>query len=202
MEEGSLIVDLVVPLVVFATAAIFTPGPNNIMLMSAGASFGVRPVVPHMLGIVVGFGAVLTLACAGLATLFTRYPQVHQALRFVGAAYLLYLAWRVATSVSIDARRASRPLRFTEAAGFQFANPKGVMVAATVATTFMSVGGNAWLETSLIVGVFLTMTALSVVVWTLFGTAIGRLLHSRRSRRIFNLVMAAALVASVAFVIR
>ena len=197
-----VLIELVLPLTVFATAAIFTPGPNNIMLMSAGASFGVRPVVPHMLGIVVGFGVVLTLACAGLATLFTRYPQVHQVLKLLGATYLLYLAWRVATSVAVDSGRTSRPLRFVEAAGFQFANPKGVMVAVTVATTFMSVGGNAWIETAIIVGVFLAMTAASVLVWTAFGTAIGRLLRSRRSLRIFNLIMAAALVASVAFVLR
>lgn len=195
-------IDLVLPLTVFAVAASFTPGPNNIMLMSAGASFGVRPVMPHMLGVVTGFATLLTLACAGLATVFTSYPQVHQVLKVLGAAYLLYLAWRVATAVSVDARRASRPLRFLEAAGFQFANPKGVMVAVTVATTFMSVGGNSWLETAIIVCVFGVVTTGSVVVWTMFGTAIGRLLRSRRSLRVFNLVMAAALVASVAFVIR
>src|ERR1700743_2831385 len=72
-----------------------TPGPNNVMLTASGATFGFRKTVPHILGIVAGLSTVLLAVCAGLDALFARWPQIQDVLRWVGAAYLVYLGWRI-----------------------------------------------------------------------------------------------------------
>ena len=81
---------------VFAFVASITPGPNNAMLLASGANFGLRATLPHLAGITAGFFALLIAVGAGLGGLFTAYPVLHRVLGYAGAAYLLYLAARIA----------------------------------------------------------------------------------------------------------
>ena len=112
-------------LAAFAFVTSITPGPNNLMLMASGANFGVRRTVPHMLGVALGFVFLAVLVGAGLAEVFAAVPQLHTALKVVSVAYLLFLAWRIATAPPPgEAGRAARPMTFLAAAGFQWVNPK------------------------------------------------------------------------------
>ncbi len=72
-----------------------TPGPNNVMLTAAGATFGFRRTIPHMVGISTGFGIQLLAVCFGLGAIFIQWPQLQTILRWAGAAYLLYLGVRM-----------------------------------------------------------------------------------------------------------
>lgn len=82
----------------FALSTTLTPGPNTIMVTASGATFGFRRTVPHMLGILLGFPVMLIAVGWGLGALFESHPAVHLTLRWIGATYLLYLAWKIATA--------------------------------------------------------------------------------------------------------
>ena len=85
-------------LLAFAFTTSGTPGPNNAMLTASGANFGFRRAVPHMLGIIIGFPAMVLAIGLGLGAVFAALPWLHLALKYVGTAYMLYLAWRIATA--------------------------------------------------------------------------------------------------------
>jgi threonine/homoserine/homoserine lactone efflux protein len=191
-------VDLIVPMTAFALAMACTPGPNNIMLTASGLNFGFARSAPHMAGIVVGFAALLGATCAGLGLLFTAYPAVHVVLKVAGAAYMLWLAWKIANAGQPNGAQGSggRPLTFVEAAAFQWVNPKGVLAAVGAVALFLR-PQSALVDITLVLVSFTLATVLAVVVWTGFGTLLSGLLRDPRHARIFNIVMALLLVASI-----
>jgi threonine/homoserine/homoserine lactone efflux protein len=191
-------VDLIVPMTTFALAMACTPGPNNIMLTASGVNFGFPGSIPHTTGIVVGFAALLGSACAGLGFLLTAYPAVHVALKVAGAAYMLWLAWKIANAGEPGSAQGGggRPLTFVEAAAFQWINPKGVLAAVGAVALFLR-PQSAAVDTALMLVIFTLATVLAVVVWTGFGTLLSSLLRNPRHARIFNIVMALLLVASI-----
>jgi threonine/homoserine/homoserine lactone efflux protein len=182
----------------FAMVTSITPGPNNLMLLASGVNFGFRATIPHMLGISLGFLVLVLAVGFGLAEVFSRLPWAYSALKWTGAVYLLYLAWRIATSGPPEDSdtRSSRPMGFWAAAGFQWVNPKAwVMVVSTFSIYVPAASG-----TSVIFGVamvFALTCVPSVGIWTLFGTGLRRFLKVPRNLRIFNYSMAAALVLSL-----
>lgn len=195
--------DLLLPLGLFAISMAITPGPNNVMLTASGVNFGFRRTLPHMLGVVLGFPVMVLAIGLGLGGLFEAYPQIHAALKYVGIAYLLWLAWKIATAARTeDAGAKAKPLNFLQAAGFQWVNPKAWIVTIGAIATYTTLHGNVIQEVFVIAAVFGFVTLPSVTMWTLFGTTIRRLLKSDRARTLFNWSMAALLVASlVPFVI-
>ncbi len=194
MGEGILLG----PLILFASVMSLTPGPNVIMVTASAANFGFRRVIPHMLGITLGFGCLVMAVGLGLAGLFQAEPRLHLALKYAGAAYLLYLAWRIAWAGGPGggASRA-RPIGFVEALLFQCINPKGWVFAVGAIAAYTTVGGDLLWETTLIAAVNATTCLISVVIWAGFGTVIGRYLTNPRLRAIFNGSMAALLVLSL-----
>ncbi len=190
--------DLLLPLGLFAISTTITPGPNNVMLTASGVNFGFRRTVPHMLGIALGFPAMVAAIGLGLGGLFEAYPQIHEILKYVGIAYLLWLAWKVATAgQSEEAGAKAKPLNFLQAAGFQWVNPKAWIMAVGAIATYTTLQGDVTQEVLLIAAVFCLVTFPTVAIWTLFGTAIRRLLKTTRARTVFNWSMAALLVASL-----
>lgn len=189
------------PLVTFAVATSITPGPNNIMLTASGANFGFRRTLPHLLGVAIGFTFMVLAIGLGLSEIFERLPVIHQVLRYGGAAYLLYLAYRIATAAPTTpnaAQPVGRPLTFLQAALFQWVNPKGWMMAVGAISTYTTVGGDLMLESVMIALIFGAIGLPSAALWAALGVAIGRLLQARWALRAFNIAMALLLVASLA----
>jgi threonine/homoserine/homoserine lactone efflux protein len=189
------------PLITFAVATSVTPGPNNIMLTASGANFGFRRTIPHMLGIAIGFTIMVATIGLGLSEIFERFPAIHQVLRYGGSAYLLYLAYRIATAAPAtpdSAQTVGRPLSFLQAALFQWVNPKGWMMAVGAISTYTTVGGDLMLESVVIALIFGAIGLPSVALWAALGAAIGRLLRAKWALRAFNIAMALLLVASLA----
>ncbi|MGH6962413.1 MAG: LysE family translocator [Dongiaceae bacterium] len=171
------------------------------MLTASGANFGFRRTLPHMLGIAIGFTIMVLAIGLGLSEIFERFPVIHQVLRYGGAAYLLYLANRIATAAPTTpdaAQPAGRPLTFLQAALFQWVNPKSWMMAAGAISTYTTVGGDLMLESVMIALIFDAIGLPSVTLWAALGVAIGRLLQTRWALRAFNIAMALLLVASLA----
>ena len=190
--------DLLLALAVFCTVTLFTPGPNNLMLMTSGLNFGFRRGLPHLMGVVLGFTAMVLIVGFGLGAVFERWPLLYMILKYAGAAYLLYLAWEIAVSKppSPGGESASRPIGFVQAAVFQWVNPKAWVMAVGAISTYAAVGPFP-LNVLIIAGLFGVLGIASSGTWLGFGAALQRVLTDARAIRIFNIVMALLLVASL-----
>jgi threonine/homoserine/homoserine lactone efflux protein len=189
---------LLIAFVIFATVMFFTPGPNNIMLLSSALTYGFRRTVPHLVGIVIGFAFMVGAVGVGLGTVFITYPILQTILKYAGAAYLVYLAAVIAMSgpVTPGQDNARGPMTFWGAAVFQWVNAKGwVMVIGTI-TAYAGIASFPW-NIVMQVLISLLIGALSCVAWALFGTALRPWLTSPRAVRAFNIVMAILLLASL-----
>ncbi len=129
-------------------------------------------------------------------------------MRWLGAAYLLYLAWQIATAeprvrahavADPGSPKSGRgPLSFLQAALFQWVNPKAWLVTLSALATVASAGGHpSVLRAVILAGVFLAVTLPITAAWTLVGVGVSRLFTTSRALRTFNVAMAALLVASL-----
>jgi threonine/homoserine/homoserine lactone efflux protein len=191
--------ELLTGLIVFAFVASVTPGPNNLMLLASGANFGFRRTLPHMAGISIGFGIMIVLAGLGAGQIFGRWPQLYNILKGASIAYLLWLAWKIATAgvmQSGEAQQNSQPMTFLEAAAFQWINPKGWTSALSAISSYTV--PDQYLPTMLLVAaIFVAWSPPVVTIWTLFGVRLKALLSDPARARIFNVAMALILVASL-----
>lgn len=185
------------PLALFALVSSITPGPNNVMLASSGLNFGFRRSMPHLLGVNLGFTLMIFLVGIGLGSVFQQIPELYILLKYAGAAYLLYLAWKIANSGGMDDGEArGKPFTFLQAAAFQWVNPKAWVMAVGVVATYTPQNGffaNLIIAT-LVCGI---VNLPSIGVWVTFGTALRRVLHKSWAIRAFNVGMALLLVASL-----
>ncbi len=190
--------DLVPSVLAFALAATITPGPNNVMVMASGMNFGYWRTVPHMLGISIGFPLMLVAVGAGLGAVLQSHPEVQRALTYIGAAYLLWLAWKIAVAAApVAGATVGHPLNFFQAAAFQWVNPKAWMMSLGAVAAFTSADRDFVLDLTVIAIAFASVVYPCVSIWTLFGGAIGRLLRDPRLRTVFNVSIALLLVASL-----
>lgn len=189
--------ELLVPLVLFAAAVTLTPGPNVVLVTASAANFGFRRTIPQMIGITFGFGSMVMAVGLGLAGVVHAEPRLHTVLKYGGAVYLLYLAWRIARADAASASARARPIGFVEATLFTWMNPKAWVSALGAAAAFTSVGGDVLLESAVIAAVLAAFCLLSAALWAGFGTVIGRYLANPRARRAFNWSMAGLLVLSL-----
>ena len=190
--------DIFLALAAFATVTAFTPGPNNIMVTASGVNFGFTRTLPHILGITLGFVVLLLGCAAGLGAIFAAYPPLQIVLKVAGALYMLWLAWKVATSApsSAEPDEVARPLSFWQAALFQWVNPKAVVIALSAIAIYVR-PANWRVDLAVLLVVFGVTTILAVATWTGFGVALRRVLNDPKRARIFNIVMAVLLVVSI-----
>jgi threonine/homoserine/homoserine lactone efflux protein len=190
--------DVLLALTVFAFVMAFTPGPNNILLTASGVNFGFARSIPHLLGVDIGFVVLLAAFAAGLGVVFAAVPALQLALKIAGAAYMLYLAWKVGTAKPKEeaAETPGRPMTFLQAVAFQWVNPKAVVAALSGVAVYMRPGHELY-DFAIVLTVFAVATVLSTATWAGFGVALRRLLRDPRHARIFNIVMAILLAATV-----
>ncbi|WP_391090911.1 LysE family transporter [Vibrio sp. NH-UV-68] len=181
-------------LIVFAFVSTFTPGPNNLMLMTSGANVGYRRTLPHMCGIAFGFAFMVLLIGLGLSALFNTYPIVHMILKYLSLAYLAYLAIKIALSGQAKDVDNFTPMTFMGAASFQWVNPKGWSMALSSVALYSNSGG--WVELMIISITFLVVNFPSGTFWILAGRELQRWLTSALRIRSFNIIMALLLVGS------
>ena len=187
----------------FAVVAAVSPGPSNVMLTAAGARGGVAKGLPCLLGATIGMASMMFLVPLGLGSVVLGHPLALTGLRWGGSAFLLWLAWRIATSAGGDTLVEERPVGFVGAAVFQWVNPKAWVVSVGAAATYLSPeSGSAVAESALLGGLFALAALPSGFLWLAFGAAVQRLLRGRRARRAFNLSLGVLLALSVALIVR
>lgn len=189
--------DLLLAFVLFAFATAGTPGPNNMMLLASGANFGFRRTILHILGISAGLGVMVVAMGWGLSGVFRTFPILHEILKWVGAAYMLWLAWKIATATGINDKSATgQPMTFLEAAAFQWLNPKAWAMALGAATTYTPEGSGS-LTLLVLAGTFMLVGVPCSAAWAGFGQGLRRFLDRPAILRVFNVSMAVLLVASL-----
>lgn len=190
--------DLLLAFIAFAFVTSVTPGPNNMMLLASGVNFGLRRSLPHMFGISLGFMLLVASVGLGLGQVFEQVPMLYSVLRYAGAAYLLYLAWKIANAGAPDSQgdASAKPFSFLQAAAFQWVNPKAWIMAIGAITTYTP-QDNFVVNVLLIAALFALVNCPSVGLWTVAGSLLRNWLSNVRALRIFNIGMALLLVASL-----
>ncbi len=185
-------------IILFAIATCVTPGPNNTMIMTSGLNYGIRRSLPHFSGIVLGFPVMVVAVGLGLATLFDQYPILHTLLKIVGASYLTYLAYKIASAPVTELNETTgKPFSFIQAAAFQWVNPKAWVLAVGATATYTVVGQDYALQVTIIAIIFLVFGAPCILLWLWFGSALKQLLQKPQSVKAFNYTMAFLLMASL-----
>ena len=173
------------------------------MLTAAGANAGVRRGLPCLFGVATGMGLMMFLVPLGLGSVVLGRPLVLRALHWGGAAFLLWLAWKIATSPGTDPATAGDPVGYLGATVFQWINPKSWLVAASAAGTFLQGGsGGPVAQSAWLGGLFVLAALPSGFVWLAFGATVQRVLRSPRHLRVFNVTMGVLLALSVALILR
>jgi threonine/homoserine/homoserine lactone efflux protein len=190
--------ELFLALVAFCAVTLITPGPNNVMLMTSGLNYGFQRSQPHLWGVTLGFAIMVLAVGLGLGAVFAAYPVVYTILKYAGAAYLLYLAWMIAISGPVEGEDAQsgKPLTFMQAAAFQWINPKGWVMAVGSVSAYAGIAVFPY-NMMVIAALFCVLGIVSSSVWTALGLSLRGLLTDARAVRVFNAVMALALVASL-----
>jgi threonine/homoserine/homoserine lactone efflux protein len=191
-------VEFLLPLVNFAFVSSITPGPNNVMLSASGVAFGLKRTVPHLLGVSAGFATLLLVCGAGVGRLVAAFPAVQLALKVLGSAYLLYLAWNLRHAFTPQsAASASRPLRFVEAVLFQYVNPKAWIMALTAVSVFAPDVEPYWIAVGLVCAVFVLVGLPCIWTWAALGVGLRRLLRDGRWRTPISAALTLLLVYTV-----
>lgn len=176
-----------------------SPGPATMSLAAVGAAFGARAGLPWLAGIVAGTFGVLLLIASGVTGLILAQPMLVTAITVLAAAYILYLAWRIATApVGAAAGGTARTPSFPGAFALAIANPKAFAAIGAV------YAGHSVVPDTLLPDAAAKVAALTLVIvavnatWLIFGSVLSAKLRDPRTGRIANIAFALMLIVSVA----
>ena len=179
----------------FVTA--FTPGPNNIVASYSGFNFGVIKTVPHILGVTLGFTALIISLIVGLINVFKLYPLIQEVLKYLGTLFLLYLAFKISFSNSNNNSSSENPVKFIETFFFQFLNPKGVIVGIIIVSTYIHLDENYINYSFQVIILALLFSIASITSWTLVGKFLRKFATNEKFIKYFNYAMSLLLLLSI-----
>lgn len=201
--------DLLSSLVVFAVMTLFVPGPNNLLLMASGASFGLRASTPHIFGAVLGFTALMAASVTGLSVLIETVPIIGDALKIGGALWLTWFGLTFLQSAHRPQERTagppqqgrSRPFQFHEAIAFQWINPGALVLAVSTTGAFAEVADTPLMRTLTICAVFAAVGLLATLVWTSIGLQLSRFFSSARTAPYAKAGMGMLIIGTAAMIV-
>ncbi|APR36706.1 LysE family translocator [Paraburkholderia sp. SOS3] len=186
---------LFIAMCVFSLTMSISPGPVNMVIVSSGANHGFRRTIPFVSGATIGFTLLLIVVGFWLMKFVSAYPVFLMYLELVGAAFIVYVGYRIALAppeISIERQRTPT---FVEGFLLQWLNPKAWIACASGAALFSS--SHATLLA--FISVYFLVCYLSLAAWAVLGDRVAVLLHSRLRIRIFNLTMGAMLIATAGY---
>jgi len=185
-----------ISIAIFGFVTSVTPGPNNTYLLTSGMNFGVRKSLTYINGIMAGLILMISGMYLGIDALFAAYPVVPQIMKWVGFAYILYLAYKIVKSSFVHKHEQIERVGFFRATAFQLINPKAWFVLISAVPTYIHANTTLG-EAALIFAVFLIFTYPGALIWAISGDLMAGLLSKPTPRRIFNVSAAVLLVASM-----
>jgi threonine/homoserine/homoserine lactone efflux protein len=187
---------LLVSVAIFSFVTAVSPGPNNTFLLSSGANFGLRKSLPYLSGIMVGLIGMMTAMATGLGIIFTTLPLLYQILKWVGFAYIVWLAYLIVRSTSKSETGQAQYIGFWKATTFQFVNPKAWVVIGSFMATMVPVG-SGFLASAFVCLLFLVFTYPGALLWAVAGQVLKDWLSKPTRRKVFNIASAILLVLSM-----
>ena len=179
----------------FVTA--YTPGPNNVVASYSGFNFGFKKTIPHILGVTLGFTSLILFLTIGLINVFKLFPIIQIVIRYLGTIFLIYLAYKIASSTKFDETKKENPVNFIETFLFQYLNPKGVMVGIIVVSTYVELGENYLNYATQIVALAFLFSLTSITLWTFIGKFLRKFATNDKFIKYFNYAMSGLLLLSI-----
>lgn len=188
---------LFAPYLLFCIVMTSTPGPNNALVILSGARFGIYKTVPLILGIAFGVAVQLFTIGIGLNQIFLTLPQLQFILGFIGFMYILWLAWKIASSGPLNIELEQKPsMSFLQGALFQWANPKAWIISISTVSTYFAL--NPPVSEIIYAALILMLVSIPCVgIWAVSGLFLRQHLIKPQFAFIFNITMAIALLVSV-----
>jgi threonine/homoserine/homoserine lactone efflux protein len=186
----------------FAVIAAVTPGPSNVMITATGSAVGLWRGMPSALGAASGMALLIFASFLGLGGLIQAVPPLVIVLKWLGAIFLLWLAWKIATSGKPEHNQNADPVGFVQAFFFQWINPKGWLVAISAAATYSAVeAGPAIMADLQFAALFFAAALPSAVCWLALGAVLNQITSNERQARAINITLGLALAATVAMIL-
>ena len=182
----------------FWIVAAYTPGPNNVVASYSGFNFGIKKTIPLMCGVAFGYTLMLTIVNFGLIAIFKTYPLIQQIIKIVGSAFLIYLAYKISFSGKKTSILNKSPVKFFDTFLFQFINPKAIIVATIMVSTFVNSNNNYISDSIWVIGVNFIFAWFSITFWTLLGKFLRKFATNNEFIKRFNYAMSILLVGCVA----
>ena len=179
----------------FVTA--YTPGPNNVVASYSGFNFGITKTIPHILGVTFGFTSLVIFLTIGLVNVFKIYPAIQIIIKYLGTLFLVYLAYKIASSTASKDTQKDNPVKFVETFLFQYLNPKGVMVAIIVVSTYVELGENYFNYAVQIIALAFLFSLTSITLWTFVGKFLRKFATNDKFIKSFNYAMSGLLLLSI-----
>jgi len=194
--------ELIIAISIYYFVMYATPGPNNSILAASGIKFGFIRSIPNIIGISSGHGIQLALVCFGLGSLFAQFPLLLEILKYIGAIYLLYLAWKMFGSLNISiAEEKSSPLKYYEAILFQFVNPKAWVICITAVSLFYPEKENLIIGTLFLVIMSTIINLPSISMWAFGGSVIRHYLSNEKLKKSVEWFLALLLLGTAISII-
>ena len=183
-------------LFMFATSC--SPGPNNILASYSGFNFGLVKTIPHMFGVIFGFTTLVIVMNFGLINIFKNFPIMQEVLIYTGTIFLIYLAYKISFSKTSSDNFSKNPVKFIETFFFQFLNPKAVIVAIIIVSTYVESGENYINYSLWVIGIAFIFACFSIMFWTLLGKFLRKFAANQKFIKRFNYVMSFLLISCIA----
>tara|TARA_B100002051_G_scaffold225065_1_gene220293 strand:- start:7877 stop:8467 length:591 start_codon:yes stop_codon:yes gene_type:complete len=187
----------IVSIALFWFVTAYTPGPNNVVASYSGFNFGIIKTIPHILGVTFGFTSLVLFLTIGLINVFKLFPIIQVIMKYLGTLFLIYLAYKIATSTTSDDTKKENPVKFIETFFFQYLNPKGVTVAIIVVSTYVELGENYINYATQVVLLALLFSSTSITLWTFIGKFLRKFATNEKFIKYFNYAMSSLLLLSI-----
>jgi len=187
----------IVSIALFWFVTAYTPGPNNVVASYSGFNFGIIKTLPHIFGVTLGFTSLVLFLTIGLINVFKLFPIIQVVMKYLGTLFLIYLAYKIATSSTSDDTKKENPVKFIETFFFQYLNPKGVTVAIIVVSTYVELGENYINYATQVVLLALIFSSTSITLWTFIGKFLRKFATNEKFIKYFNYAMSCLLLLSI-----
>ena len=184
-------------LMIFMFVAAFTPGPNNLLSSYSGFNFGIKKTLPLIYGVTFGFPLLIIIINSGLIIFFKKFPALQEIIKILGSVFILYFAYKVALSKSNEEQKIKNPTKFFNMLFFQFINPKAVLFAIIVVSTFINMNENFIRDTTIVLSVAIIFSFVSIFSWCLLGKFLRKFATNKKFIQAFNYVMSFLLIVCV-----
>jgi len=203
-------ITVMLSMAIFALVGAISPGPVNIIATSSGACFGFRRTVPHVLGATVAYALIILLLGFGLNQSLAQFPEITNLLKYLCGIYLLYMSFKIATTVPLNITddtealkvmeepKIEQPPAFVDGVLSQGLNPKAWLVSMSGVSIFVSVHTQSTLYLLVFTVISFIVCFIGIATWAAMGHVIRDRLSTRSRQIKFNMMMGLLLSGTVA----